>query len=172
MKRPRSPTSSDRDVVPEKSTSSDSDVPLSTLKGRRKQLKKIKKSTSHQSTNNSTKRRREGRNRDGGCSTAVSTVTSSDVQNFSIVNSLTSPAVTSTAAATVTAVSNLPGCSKYTTTITECSNRLTKVSASPLNLVIGKRHEGVSGDLNLERTRSNNQTHSLFTSTTAEAPNR
>lgn len=165
-KRPRSPLSSNNEIL--ESISSDSDVPLSTLKGRRRQLKKVKKSTNHHTSNSAKSSKREDRSkyRRGGTTAPVSTVTSSDVaKNFSIVDTLTTPIITSVTSSAVTATSSLPSCSRYNSTST---NNSSEVNGTPLNLVIGNRHEGFSCDSVGMPTCSKYQTHSQYKSTSSK----
>lgn len=186
-KRPRSPASSDSDVFIEKASSSDSDVPLASLKGRRKQMKKMEKASSHVNINNGTKISRRENNRSkhgrggsasggggGGGSTSstapVSTVTSSDyAKDFSTMDYWTVPRMPSVASTPITSNSNLPGCSRYSTNSTnDCSDSLADVNGTPLDLVIGNRHRDFSSGSNLVPSCSNYQPHSLYSSTSSD----
>lgn len=117
-KPPRSPTFSDTDIVVD-TTSPDSDVPLSTLKGRRKQLRKTKKIKNHHNAKN----KNESKSRHTGATTNISSVSG--------------PASTITSSAYKN--EDLPSCSSYCTE--SRPNDLADMNGTPLDLVISNRSD-------------------------------
>lgn len=146
-------------------------------------MKKMERSISHLNANSGSKsgrrenRSKHGRGGSGGggggsasTTAPVSTVTSSDyAKDYSTMGYWNVPPMPSVASTPIMATSSLPGCSRYSTNSTnDCSNSLADVNGTPLDLVIGNRHQDFSSGSNLVPSCSSYQAHSLYSSTNSD----